>query len=408
MSSISVFSPNGKLASTPQRSKNESSAQQTAQPSSIANSSAVPNDATVTIGQRIVTQSDVNDETVHKGGRRQSSRPSRSRLRESSDKERSTVNEDAVDIAPSRRRVNDSSTATDTLVDENHLAPPPVSEQESEARTPISVPEKKRKTTKKRRSSIRFSTAPDDVAEIPHRAAPENKTYSGSDKEKTDEDAHEAESDPVLQEEELNDETAHTSRRSSTNKTLDRRGEKKRFAPSETLLQRGRERKEREKGKAEIGEERAQQEARHRAIIPTPGTPGARRSKRVRFKPGEKRFEMPMLMEKHIKAGKINFMTAANLGEYVSLPNRPAKTGLLTKGSARQRKTGNLHKRADDTLDLFGDIDDHDDIRLAPGTVFFAAERNMRLHSFMLCQLVLSNSGIIGTTYPSAFWSHDI
>ena len=146
-------------------------------------------------------------------------------------------------------------------------------------------------------------------------------------------------------------------------KTLERRGKKKKFAPSETLLSRARERKARMIGKRDENLPVRQQRALAKVVIPTTPEPGVRKSKRVK---NSGRFFKRMLMEDDIdkETGEIKnnvIKTKDDLGEYVERPKKDVfkkPTNVLT---ARDRRVGKLRKPTDDTLGMFGDIEDFDD-----------------------------------------------
>jgi hypothetical protein len=116
-----------------------------------------------------------------------------------------------------------------------------------------------------------------------------------------------------------------------------------------------------------------------KAIVPNTPPAGIRKSRRVRFKPGEKRFFMPMLTEKEINAGQINFMTFNNLGEFVPPIIQPPKrtwanVEILAGNTQKDRKSlaqfGRKSKDVghNDSLELFDSIEDFDHDRINPAT----------------------------------------
>ena len=115
-------------------------------------------------------------------------------------------------------------------------------------------------------------------------------------------------------------------------------------------------------------------EAAKRAIIPKTPTDGSRKSRRIRFRPGQKRFFQPMLTDKAIKEGKINFMKPHDLGDFVPpiiQPDRSANVQVLRAGTNRERreiaKTGKKTKvNLDDSIELFQHIPEFDYDRIDP------------------------------------------
>lgn len=163
----------------------------------------------------------------------------------------------------------------------------------------------------------------------------------------------------------------------NTRKTLERRGPKKTFQPSETLLDRAKERNLRAENKELDHLEYLKKEAAKRAIIPKTPTDGSRKSRRIRFRPGQKRFFQPMLTDKAIKEGKINFMKPHDLGDFVPpiiQPDRSANVQVLRAGTNRERreiaKTGKKTKvNLDDSIELFQHIPEFDYDRIDPSKV---------------------------------------
>ena len=228
------------------------------------------------------------------------------------------------------------------------------------------------KRLKKRRTSIRFNSK-ETIKEIPHREDIENHTPS-SDEAVPIEPSETGFAEQSQANSSVKNKTSHSTDANETaEKTLKRRGERK-FTPSETLLNRARERNQRNKAKETENKPRLIQEARENAIIPEDVT-GLRRSKRVRYQPGKKRFFKRMLMEKDIENGVVvnqeAFMTEADLGVFNTPPNAGKKLrSALHKASVRGRKpgtSGRKQTKLNDTLGTFGHIPDFDDYVLDRG-----------------------------------------